>query len=73
MYILFAGEVGIYISDAKCVAVLRDSKVFGERALDNDDLRGATIIAHQRSECLVLYKDDYKDIIYVSFLMRQQH
>lgn len=49
MYILFSGEVGIYIgegSDIKCVATLKDSKVFGERALDTNDKRGATIIAH---------------------------
>jgi hypothetical protein len=46
--------------------VLKDSKVFGERALDTDDKRGATIISHEPTICLVLYKKDYKEIIYVS-------
>lgn len=47
MYILFEGEVGVYLGeDDNCVAVLKDNKVFGERALETDDLRGATIIAH---------------------------
>jgi CRP-like cAMP-binding protein len=48
MYILFSGEVGIYVGDEseKCVAVLKDSKVFGERALETDDKRGATVMAH---------------------------
>ena len=47
MYILFQGEVGIYINaNESCVATLKDNKVFGERALENDDKRGATIIAH---------------------------
>ena len=58
--------MGIYINEQESsVAVLKDNKVFGERALENDDKRGATIIAHQPSLCLVLYKKDYKEIIYV--------
>ncbi|CDW88204.1 UNKNOWN [Stylonychia lemnae] len=58
-------EVGIYVNEEEtCVAVLKDSKVFGERALENDDKRGATIIAHYPTLCLVLYKKDYKEIIY---------
>lgn len=47
MYILFQGEVGIYVGEENnCVATLKDSKVFGERAMETDDKRGATIIAH---------------------------
>jgi CRP-like cAMP-binding protein len=68
MYILFSGEVGVYVGDGeKCVAILKDSKVFGERALEHDDKRGATIMAHTPSLCLILLKKDYKDIIYVKF------
>lgn len=33
MYILFKGEVGVYVSENNCVATLNDGKVFGERAL----------------------------------------
>jgi hypothetical protein len=33
MYILFKGEVGVYINEDKCVATLKADSVFGERAL----------------------------------------
>ena len=69
MYILFQGEVGIYVNGSeeedKCVAILKDNKIFGERALETDETRGATVIAHHTSICLILNKKDYKDIIYV--------
>lgn len=75
MYILFQGEVGIYVtssntedSEEKCVAILKDNKIFGERALDTDERRGATVIAHHTSICLILNKKDYKDIIYVRII-----
>lgn len=74
MYILFQGEVGIYVGDdEKCVAILKDGKVFGERALDTNDKRGATIITHCLTTCLILLKKDYKEIIYVSFNMPMSH
>ena len=68
MYILFSGEVGVYVNDNKCVAVLKDNKVFGEIALETDEKRGATIIAHSHSLCLILFKRDYKEIIYVRLI-----
>lgn len=46
MYILYSGEVGVYVTETVCVAHLKDNKVFGERALETDEKRGATIIAH---------------------------
>ena len=48
MFILYSGEVGVYINDdhTKCVAILNENKVFGEAALEKDDKRNATIIAH---------------------------
>lgn len=41
MYILVQGEVGVYIDEEcqNCIAVLRENKVFGERALETDDRR----------------------------------
>lgn len=41
MYVLIKGEVGIYIDDElkNCIVTLGENKVFGERALDNDDKR----------------------------------
>lgn len=65
MYILYQGEVGVYVSEDKCVAILKDSKVFGERALETDEKRGATILAHTETTCLVLTKKDFVEIIYV--------
>lgn len=60
--------MGVYTSKVKCVATLKDSKVFGERALETDEKRGATIIAHQPTVCMILLKRDFKDIVYVSCL-----
>jgi CRP-like cAMP-binding protein len=65
MYILFSGEVGVYLTENKCLAQLKENKVFGERALDTKEKRGATIIAHKSTVCLILMKNDYLDIIYV--------
>lgn len=67
MFVIFSGEVGVYIGEEndKCVATLGANKVFGEKALENDSRRGATIIAHTRTVCLTLYKVDYNNIIYV--------
>lgn len=41
MYLLLAGEVGVYTDDQlkNCIAVLHEGKVIGERALENDDKR----------------------------------
>lgn len=41
MYLLIDGEVGIYIEESltNCIAVLKENKVFGERALETDDKR----------------------------------
>lgn len=46
MYILFSGEVGVYM-DNKCIAVLKEGKVFGERALETDEVRSATVKVHE--------------------------
>lgn len=41
MYLLITGEVGVYIDPEckNCIAVLKENKVFGERALETDDKR----------------------------------
>lgn len=46
MYLIIKGEAGIYIDDElkNCIVTLKDHKVFGERALDNDDRRYVAII-----------------------------
>ena len=50
------------------MAILRDGKVFGERALETDEKRGATIKTLEPSILLVLMKEDFKHIIYVKFV-----
>lgn len=41
MYLIIKGEVGVYIDEelSNCIAVLKENKLFGERALDNDEKR----------------------------------
>jgi len=69
MYLVFEGEVGIYVKDIftslKQVATLRENKVFGERSLETEDKRAATVKALEPTTCLVLYKRDFNEIIYV--------
>jgi CRP-like cAMP-binding protein len=70
MFILYSGEVGVYIDDrhtTKCVAVLNENKVFGETALIKNDKRSATIKAHTVVKVMVLNKIYYRSIISVSF------
>jgi CRP-like cAMP-binding protein len=47
MFILYSGEVGVFIDDdcKTCVATLKENRVFGEAALEKGDKRSATIIA----------------------------
>lgn len=67
MYVIIRGAVGIYI-DAElknCIVTLSENKVFGERALETDDKRGATIIVHDPGAwCLLLHKNDYRSVVY---------
>lgn len=87
MYIIVKGEVGIYIDpeNKNCIAILKENKVFGERALETDDrryvtrihplhvFRGATIIAHEPMLCLVLHRNDFRDVVYhVKLLQKSQ-
>ena len=46
------------------MATINGNKVFGERALETDEKRGATVKAHEKTICIVLYKNDFKDIVY---------
>jgi CRP-like cAMP-binding protein len=45
MYILISGEVGVYLdSECKnCIAILKENKVFGERALETSEKRFSII------------------------------
>lgn len=63
MYLLLKGEVGVYI-ESKLVSTITENKVFGERALDTEERRVATIKAMKDCFCLILLKKDYLDILY---------
>ncbi|CDW76421.1 cyclic nucleotide-binding domain containing protein [Stylonychia lemnae] len=65
MFILYSGDVGIYLDQEcqKCVATLQSDKVFGEAALEKNDKRGATVIAHSVVKVLVLRKIFYRNIV----------
>ncbi len=68
MYILYQGGVNVIAGDEdKITTVLHENQVFGERALDKDETRRATVVANcNKTICLMLSKKDYKDILYVT-------
>lgn len=68
MYIIYQGEVNIYVGESSKVTVtLCESQVFGERAMVTDELRMATVVVKSpKIVALSLLKKDYKDILYVS-------
>jgi CRP-like cAMP-binding protein len=39
MYIIIKGEVGVYVDEthSNCIAILKENKVFGERALETEE------------------------------------
>jgi CRP-like cAMP-binding protein len=68
MFLIFHGEVSVYASDGgNLTCTLHENQVFGERALDRDEVRAATVVANQdNTVCLALHKKIYKEILYVS-------
>jgi CRP-like cAMP-binding protein len=67
MYILYQGEVGVY-GDIECknqFATIKPNEVFGEKALENDNRRGASIKALSDCKLLRLKKIFYKTIVLV--------
>lgn len=70
MYVIFQGEVSVHASDnGSLTCILHENQVFGERALDRDEVRAATVFANfENTICLALRKKDYKEILYVLHL-----
>ena len=66
MYCLIKGEVAVFIDTEmnNCIVTLKENKVFGERALEHDDKRTASIVAKQKSLCLKLDKNDFLEVIF---------
>ena len=67
MYVIFQGEVSVHASDnGSLTCILHENQVFGERALERDEVRAATVFANvEHTICLALRKKDYKEILYV--------
>jgi CRP-like cAMP-binding protein len=68
MYIILQGNVSVYANEPGVLTcTLHENQIFGERAIDKNEARVATVIANvDRTICLALRKKDYKDILYVS-------
>jgi CRP-like cAMP-binding protein len=68
MYIIYSGKVGIF-SDHDCTQQFAEcvpNQVFGEKALENDNKRGASVKAMTDCKLLRLKKLFYKSIVQVS-------
>lgn len=68
MYIIYHGEVGIF-ADYDCTiqfATVKPNQVFGEKALENNNNRGASVKALRDSKMLRLKKLFFKSIVLVS-------
>lgn len=67
MYILYSGKVGIFV-DNECtikVAEVVPNQVFGEKALENNNKRGASVKALMECKLLCLKKVFYQSIVQV--------
>lgn len=58
MFVLYKGNISVVVGGRE-VAVLDQSRVFGESALVNNEPRNATIVAKTRCELFMLFKSDY--------------
>ena len=66
MFVILVGEVGVYHDDAAkiCSCKLNENKTFGDRALQNDDVRNATVKALKVTVCLTLSKGDFFEQVF---------
>lgn len=70
MYIIYQGEVGIF-ADVECTiqfASCKPNQVFGEKALENNNKRGASIKCITECKLLRLKKLFFKSIVLVSII-----
>lgn len=67
MYIIVNGSVGVYMNGL-LVDRMVEANVIGEKALESDNPRNATVIAETNVQALLLKKEDYVNIV-----MRQRH
>ena len=62
MYIIKRGKVQV-LRDFSILAVLEDNAFFGEMALVSEEPRNATIKAVEETECLVLSKPHFRELL----------
>ncbi|OMJ67490.1 hypothetical protein SteCoe_35329 [Stentor coeruleus] len=62
MYLIYQGEVGIYVNGAK-IGIRCEGEVLGEAAMDTDKPRNADAIAETSLVLLRLKKIDYQNIV----------
>lgn len=70
MYIIYSGKVGIF-ADVECTIQFAEcipNQVFGEKALESDNRRGASIKALTDCKLLRLKKLYFKSIVLVRFI-----
>lgn len=73
-YLIARGKVSVRSGGAAPddeVAVLEDGDYFGELALLHDEPRNATIIAKEKTTCLMLKKDDFHGLLQAHPQVRQ--
>lgn len=67
LYIILHGQCRILVSinggPNKPVAILKQGDFFGEMSLLTGEPRAATVIAEEETRCLIVCKDDVKDIL----------
>lgn len=71
MFVLYQGEVNVIANDEdKVTSTLSEPTVFGEVAMVTDERRTAHVVARSPlTVCLLLFKKDYKEILFVRFLL----
>lgn len=75
MFVILVGEVGVYFDDdlKHCIVELNENKTFGDRSLQNEEVRSAHIVAHKVTVCLVLSKTDfYEQVFHIEHLQKMK-
>lgn len=67
MYIIVSGVVGVFMND-RLVDRMVETNIVGEKALESDNPRNASVIAETDVQVLLLKKEDYLNIV-----MRHKH
>ena len=67
-FIIYKGKVGVrikkgFFGGSRKVGELGPEQFFGEMALLTDDIRTATVVAEEDTDCFVLFKGDFQHLI----------